>query len=235
MLNSRPDPVVSTVDPGPREDFLGAPIRGLDFLQDEIRAHGLQLHRDLRAREIAGHQAFELVPSVAAQGEDEQLLGNGPGVRRNDVRFAPAVVQLAMDALHVVGDRRHLANVRSAPQLLLQLVHPRQHLRTLQRVGRPLEHQLIAVDARQLAVDDRCRLPQRMVAAEEVDVVRVDVEPEDAEGEKEAHRDGGRQHAAGVPGRPFRDALERRKQVALVGRFTGLRLDQAEQRGHEHE
>ena len=38
-----------------------------------------------------------------------------------------------------------------------------------------------------------------------------------------------------MAGRPQGDAPEWGQQVALVGRFTSLRLDQAEQRGHGHE
>ena len=62
-------------------------------------------------------------------------------------------------ALHVVGDRRDLADVRRAPQLVLEPIDLRQDVGPLERVRRPLQHDLVAVDAGQLLVDDGRRLP----------------------------------------------------------------------------
>ena len=117
--------------PGAGEGLLGHPIGLLDLLEHEIRAHRLQLDRDLRARVVARHDALELVTSFAAEREDEQLLRDG--VRRPRERRSPrpAVVQLLVDALDVVGDRRHLADVRELPQLL-----PRSRSMRCERVRR---------------------------------------------------------------------------------------------------
>ena len=112
MLNRRPDPVVSTLMPVPANASFAR--RSAASTSSKTRSELIDCSFTvICAREkVAGNHAFELVPPLPAQGEDEQLLGDGRGVRRNHVRFTPAVVQLAVNALHVVGDRRHLAHVR---------------------------------------------------------------------------------------------------------------------------
>ena len=74
MLNSRPEPVVSTLMPVPANACPGQPVRFLDVLEDDVGAHRLELDVDLRARIVAGDHPFELVPAFAAEREDEQLL-----------------------------------------------------------------------------------------------------------------------------------------------------------------
>ncbi len=71
--------------------------------------------------------------------------------------------------------------MRRTPQLVLELVDPRQQVGTLERVRRSLEHQLVAVDAGQLLIDDGRGAAERVIPAEEVDVVGIDPEPEEPE------------------------------------------------------
>ena len=98
MLNSRPDPVVSTVMPVPGERLLGASASARSTCcSTTSELIDLQLDVDLRARVVARDHALELVPAFAAQREDEQLLRDRVGVGRYDVRLRPAVVQLLVD------------------------------------------------------------------------------------------------------------------------------------------
>ena len=76
-----------------------------------------------------------------------------------------------------------------AAEPLLEPVDPLQRIRRVQRVRRPLEHQLEAVDAGQLVVDHARRLTQRMRVGEEIDVVRVDFQPQDPQGRDGAQRE----------------------------------------------
>jgi hypothetical protein len=113
------------------------------------------------------------VAPFTAEREDEQLLRDGVLVVRDDVSRLAAVVQLLVDALHVVGDRRHLLHVGEGPQFGLKAVHPLERVGRVQRIGRPLEHDLEAVDAREVLVDHPGRLADRVAVGEEVDVVGV--------------------------------------------------------------
>ena len=165
MLNSRPDPVVSTEMPVPANSSLARAIGLLDSCSStRSELIDCELDRDLRARVVARHHALELVPPLAAEREDEQLLRDGGGIGRDDVRLRPAVVQLAMHPLHVVGDRRDLADVRqhAAARSASRSIRA-SSVGRLQRVRRSLEHHLEAVDAGQLLVDDGRGLAERMV------------------------------------------------------------------------
>ena len=62
-----------------RRLLLGA----VDLLEHEIRAHRRELHRDLRARVVAGDDAIELAPALVRQAEDEQFLRDRVRARGN--------------------------------------------------------------------------------------------------------------------------------------------------------
>jgi hypothetical protein len=74
---------------------LARPISGLDSCEDEIRAHRLQLHRDLRReKSLATTRSSSWRPSPpSVKTNSSCAMVRRP---RNDVGFAAAVVQLAV-------------------------------------------------------------------------------------------------------------------------------------------
>ena len=163
---------------GAGEDAVGHLLRPQHLLEQDVRAHRRHPHGHLAARVVAGDDLRQLVPPFVRQREDEQLLGDQGRRRRHHV--AGGAAEIAIDPLDVVGERDHAADVGQPADLLAEGVDPGQHRRLADRLGRPLEEHLEAVDAGQLVVDQAGRLRQRVPGREEVDVVGVDAQAQDA-------------------------------------------------------
>ena len=127
------------------EDAGRPPLRLIDLLEHEIRAHRRQFDGDLGLREIAGRNALEFDAPLVGEREHEQFLRDERRVGRN--RGAARRAKVAMDTLHIVGKTGHLLDERQRPQLGLEAVHPGERIRLTNRLGRPLEQNLERVDA----------------------------------------------------------------------------------------